>query len=329
VATGGLTGILLVGGTSRRFGSPKALAELDGETLAARAWRTLAATCDERLAVGKHADGLALPFELLDDGSDLRAPLVGLVAGLRSATHELTVVLPVDLPLVRPEQLRELADNCLDAAVPQTGPLPGAYRRSALPVLEGRLGIGQLAIRDALKELDVRVVELDPRALANVNDRSDLERLTIEIVPFEPAHALGFAALVADTLREFGFEHDPELDHDLEDPVGTYVALWVALAGGDVAGSVALRDLGDGAYKLKRMYLRSEHRGRGLGRRLLATALAWAHANGARVVRLDTAERMVAARRLYESVGFIELPGSEAPRQGQRRLAYELRLRTP
>jgi hypothetical protein len=38
---------------------------------------------------------------------------------------------------------------------------------------------------------------------------------------------------------------------------------------------------------------------------------------------------MVAARRLYESVGFIELPGSEAPRQGQRRLAYELRLRTP
>jgi putative acetyltransferase len=161
------------------------------------------------------------------------------------------------------------------------------------------------------------------------NDSSDPERLTIEIVPFEATHAQGFAALIADTLREFGFEHDPELDADLEDPGGTYVALWIALAGGDVAGSVALRDLGERAYKLKRMYLRPAHRGRGLGKRLLATALDWARANDARVVRLDTAEGMVAARRLYESAGFVQLPDGELPRQGQRRLAYELRLRTP
>ena len=68
-----LTGVLLVGGASRRFGSPKALAELDGETLAARAWRTLGEACDERLAVGKAADALELPFPLVDDGSDARA----------------------------------------------------------------------------------------------------------------------------------------------------------------------------------------------------------------------------------------------------------------
>ena len=96
-----------------------------------------------------------------------------------------------------------------------------------------------------------------------------------------------------------------------------------------MAGSVALRDLGDRAYKLKRMYLRPAHRGHGLGRRLLATALVWARANDARVVRLDTAEGMVAARRLYESAGFVQLPDPEIPRQGQQRLAYELRLRTP
>jgi hypothetical protein len=38
---------------------------------------------------------------------------------------------------------------------------------------------------------------------------------------------------------------------------------------------------------------------------------------------------MVAARRLYESAGFVQLPGGEVPRQGQQRVAYELRLRTP
>jgi molybdopterin-guanine dinucleotide biosynthesis protein A/predicted GNAT family N-acyltransferase len=328
VATGGLTGILLVGGASSRFGSPKALAELDGETLAARAWRILGEVCDERLAVGKRADALPLSFEVLDDGSDVRAPLAGVVAGLRAATHEISVVLPVDVPLIHARQLRTLADICVDAAVPQTGPLPGAYRKSALPVLETRLAAGELALRDALDELDVQVVELDPGTLVNVNDLSDLERLVVNIVPFEPKHVEGFAALVVDTLREFGFEQDPELDGDLDDPAGTYAELWIAMVGGDVAGSVALRDLGGGAYELKRMYLRSAHRGRGVGKQLLTTALDWARANGTRVVRLDTTERMVSARRLYESFGFVRVPG-DAPRQGQQRLLYELTLRTP
>ena len=72
----GLSGVLLVGGASRRFGSPKALARFRGETLAERAWRVLGEACDERLAVGK-AGELELPFPVLDDGSELRAPIVG------------------------------------------------------------------------------------------------------------------------------------------------------------------------------------------------------------------------------------------------------------
>src|SRR5262249_61631650 len=47
VADQQLTGILLVGGASARFGSPKELAEYEGETLEDRAWRLLAETCDE------------------------------------------------------------------------------------------------------------------------------------------------------------------------------------------------------------------------------------------------------------------------------------------
>jgi GNAT superfamily N-acetyltransferase len=157
---------------------------------------------------------------------------------------------------------------------------------------------------------------------------ADLERLVVHIVPFESRYTEAFAALVVDTLREFGFEQDPVLDQDLEDPVATYAALWLAFVGGEVVGSVALRQLDGDAYELKRMYLRSGHRGRGVGKRLLATALDWARANHARSVRLDTRVGMVAARHLYESAGFVRVPG-EAPRQGQQRLLYELRLREP
>jgi molybdopterin-guanine dinucleotide biosynthesis protein A len=177
VARPGLTGILLVGGASTRFGSPKAVARLDGETLAERAWRVLGKACDERLAVGKRADELALPFELVDDGTETRAALAGIVTGLRAAPTELVVVLPVDTPLVTPEVLHELAEACADAAVTQTGPLPAAFGKTALPVLERRLTAQELALHEALAELETRQIQVDEVLLANVNTPDELRRL--------------------------------------------------------------------------------------------------------------------------------------------------------
>lgn len=172
-----LTGVLLVGGASTRFGSPKALALVGGETLAERAWRLLGDACTERIAVGKHADGLELPFELLDDGAAVRAPIAGVVAGLRAASHDITVVIPVDMPRLTPAALHELADACRDAAVPPTGPLPGAYRRTALPALERALAAGELSLRDAIRDLDVSTVDLDASMLLNVNTQDDVRGL--------------------------------------------------------------------------------------------------------------------------------------------------------
>jgi molybdopterin-guanine dinucleotide biosynthesis protein A len=177
VARPRLTGILLVGGASTRFGSPKALARLGEETLAERAWRVLGEACDNRLAVGKRADALELPFELIDDGTETRAALAGIVAGLRVAPTELAVVLPVDTPLVPAGLLRELAEACADAAVTETGPLPAAFRKTALPVLERRLATGTLALHEALAELDTGRVEVDAALLTNVNTPDELRRL--------------------------------------------------------------------------------------------------------------------------------------------------------
>jgi molybdenum cofactor guanylyltransferase len=169
--------VLLLGGMSRRFGSVKALAPLRDETLAERAWRILGDAFPQRLAVGKEADQLGWPFPMLDDGITVRAPLAGVVAGLRAAPTDVAVFLPVDCPLVTAEALRELAEACADAAVTETGPLPGAYARTALPVLEQRLETGQLALEEALEDLDVHMVDLDADLLANVNTERDLDRL--------------------------------------------------------------------------------------------------------------------------------------------------------
>ena len=97
----GVAGALLVGGASTRFGSPKALARYEGEMLAERAYRVLSEAFERVVVVGKAADGLELPFPVLDDGSETRAAIVGVAAAIRHADAEVVVVLPTDMPFVR------------------------------------------------------------------------------------------------------------------------------------------------------------------------------------------------------------------------------------
>jgi molybdopterin-guanine dinucleotide biosynthesis protein A len=168
VADQRLTGILLVGGSSTRFGSPKALARLGDETLAERAWRLLGEACEERIAVGR---GDGLPFPSLAD--ERTGPVAAIAVGLREAAHDVAVVIPVDMPLLTADALRRLARACRDAAVAQDGPLPCAIARRTLPAFEtGRRRLGAV-----LEGLDTVDIELEARLLANVNEPDDLRRI--------------------------------------------------------------------------------------------------------------------------------------------------------
>ena len=157
-----LTGVLLVGGASARFGSPKELAEYGGETLRARAWRLLGDACEERIAVGR--DGLD------DPGT---GPVAAIATGLRAASHDVAIVVPVDMPLLTVAALHALADACRDAAVAQHGPLPCAVARDTLSAFE----TGERRLRSVLSGLDTATVELDERVLVNVNTPAELDTL--------------------------------------------------------------------------------------------------------------------------------------------------------
>jgi molybdenum cofactor guanylyltransferase len=155
-----LTGILLAGGASTRFGSPKELAEFEGETLGDRAWRLLGEACEERIRVG--------PGGLDDPGT---GPVAAIAAGLRVASHELAIVIPVDMPRLTVAALHELVAACHDAAVAQGGPLPCAVTRRTLPAFE----TGERRLRAVLAGLDTAEIELDAAFLLNVNTPLDVE----------------------------------------------------------------------------------------------------------------------------------------------------------
>ena len=103
--------------------------------------------------------------------------------------------------------------------------------------------------------------------------------------------------------------------------------LLLAELDGCSAGCVALRKLDDGISEMKRLYVRPEFRGRKLGRKLAEAIIADARLIGYRAMRLDTLSSMVAARALYQSVGFRAIPRYN-DNSGAGVIYLELRLTT-
>ena len=83
--------------------------------------------------------------------------------------------------------------------------------------------------------------------------------------------------------------------------------LWAAMQSGRIAGTVAIdgEDLGNDIAHLRWFIVDDGMRGTGVGRKLLAEALAFCDAQGFAATRLWTFQGLDAARRLYESAGFV------------------------
>ena len=91
--------------------------------------------------------------------------------------------------------------------------------------------------------------------------------------------------------------------------------LLLALNADHAAGCIALRKLETGICEMKRLYVRPEDRGNGLGKLLVERLIADARALGYERMRLDTiASAMKDAVALYRRMGFKEIaPYSSVP----------------
>ena len=89
----------------------------------------------------------------------------------------------------------------------------------------------------------------------------------------------------------------------LSDPAVTFL---VARAGDEAVGCGAIVNDPRGWGELKRMYVRPDRRGRGVGKRVLAELETVARDSGLRLLRLETGIHNGEALALYRRAGFAE-----------------------
>ena len=133
----------------------------------------------------------------------------------------------------------------------------------------------------------------------------------------------------ADSL-EFDLDFQ-DFDRELSSLPGAYAEprgrLLLAFADNRPVGCIALRPLSQEIGEMKRLYVRPGFRRFGLGRVLAETLIENARSIGYTRMRLDTTPSMAAARRLYQTLGFVDIPPyCFNPLEGACYMELELRI---
>jgi len=117
----------------------------------------------------------------------------------------------------------------------------------------------------------------------------------------EYAQSLGFSLCFQSFDQELA-----SLPGDYAPPYGQLI---LATSNGQPAGCVALHRIGQDICEMKRLYVRPQYRGKGLGRELAQKIIAEARQLGYKKLRLDTVEPiMKTAVAMYRQLGFCEIP---------------------
>ncbi len=171
-------GVVLAGGLSSRFGSDKAMAALDGQTLLARAVDALSAFCSTVVIAGRSEGPAGSEVECIPDWPRAQmGPLGGIAAGLIHAkAHGYASVLSCGVDSV------DLPQNLLEDLTPPSAylasqPVIGHWKTEAADAVKALLqSEGRHSMLAFAKSVDARAVTA-ASAPANINTPADLAAL--------------------------------------------------------------------------------------------------------------------------------------------------------
>jgi molybdopterin-guanine dinucleotide biosynthesis protein A len=191
-----VTGIILAGGKSLRFGRNKAVETIAGMTLIERVVKHLLLITDKIILVTNGGNNDFAEIKSIESITDIypgKGPLGGIYTGLHSSHTGANIVVACDMPFLNTPLLEHMVNllTGYDAVIPrwtnhQIEPLHGIYSINCLPVMKKCLENNRLSISECLKEMQVLYLDekefsqFDPEFLSffNINSQADIDLLT-------------------------------------------------------------------------------------------------------------------------------------------------------
>ena len=195
-----ISGVILAGGLSSRFGQDKGLLQLAGKPLVKLVLDTVDNVVDEKIVVvscreqvDKYLKATDASTRIIVDKTDVHSPLAGALTGFEEARGEYSLLLPCDTPFASRDILSLLLELCTgrNACIPRrpngyVEPLQAVYRTGpALEASNAAFLAGSLDMQAMLDRLRcIRYVstlvleQLDPelKTFFNINTPLDLKR---------------------------------------------------------------------------------------------------------------------------------------------------------
>ncbi|MBB6454045.1 molybdopterin-guanine dinucleotide biosynthesis protein A [Salirhabdus euzebyi] len=185
-----MTGIILAGGLSKRFGSPKAFAMHNGIPFYQYSIQALAPFCDKIIIVTRpelenrfHVDKQFV--HIIHDTEQYigQGPLAGIHAAMGKTNGEWYIVLPIDVPFVKSwvfEELKKSITQNKEAIVPlvngKAQPLIAIYNYSIKGKIEKQLENEKRSLHNLLEKIKVEyIVFQDWEPFQNINKVEDLK----------------------------------------------------------------------------------------------------------------------------------------------------------
>ena len=171
-AGSGVRGYVLAGGASSRFGTDKAFAEFQGQTMLARTAKLLSAAVSTVKIVSPTPKLAGATYATIPDRWPGEGPLGGILTALldvqgESGTNSWCLIVSCDMPFLTVAWLRFLAERALqsgaEAVVPKSAqgwePLCACWRVSAAEIVLPNFEAGTRKVTEALNTLHVEVLD--------------------------------------------------------------------------------------------------------------------------------------------------------------------------
>ena len=175
-----VTGLILAGGKSSRFGKNKALVEVGGVRLIERVIKVMGSVFKQVIIITNTPDEYAyLKLPMIEDLIKGLGPLGGLYTGLESISNETGFFVACDMPFLSEPLIRHIVEfrNEFDVILPKIDwkieALHGLYNKRCLP-----------AIRELIDSQQYQVIRFFPKMRVKYLDEAEIRKYDPELKTF-------------------------------------------------------------------------------------------------------------------------------------------------